>query len=80
MGFRDLDRDRDRRARAVELHEPPQGAAGAGLGGLDQRVADEHAGRFDQADAAGEAAVVPPVGVQRGQRLGAAGVVDLDDD
>jgi hypothetical protein len=64
---------------AVELHEAVH-EAGVLLVELDARLAHEHARRLDEAHAAGQAAVVPPVGVQRRQRVGAARVVDLDDD
>ncbi len=37
-------------------------------------------GNFDEGDVAGEAAVVPPVGLQGGDAVGDAGVVDGEDD
>ncbi len=43
-------------------------------------VVDELLREFDEGDVAGEAAVVPPVGLQGGDAVGDAGVVDGEDD
>ena len=43
-------------------------------------VVDELGGDFDEGDVAGEAAVVPPVGLEGGDAVGDAGVVDGEDD
>ena len=43
-------------------------------------VVDELLRDFDEGDVSGEAAVVPPVGLEGGYAVGEAGVVDGDDD
>jgi len=43
-------------------------------------VVDELCGDFDERDISGKAAVVPPVGLQGGDTVGDAGVVDGEDD
>ena len=43
-------------------------------------VVDDVGWEFDEGDVAGEAAVVPPVGLQGGDAVGDAGVVDGEDD
>ncbi len=43
-------------------------------------VVDELRWDFDEGDVASEASVVPPVGLERGDAVGDAGVVDGDDD
>ena len=47
---------------------------------MEAVVVDELGGEFDEGDVAGEAAVVPPVGLEGGNAVGDASVVDGEDD
>src|SRR5271168_5101876 len=54
---------------------------GLAVGSAEVKVViiDETVGNGDDGDVSGEAAVVPPIGLQRGDAVGDAGIVDGDD-